>query len=290
MQGGASHILRIAIEDAAYPPQLREISDPPAQLYVRGNTDALTSRPIISIVGSRASTAYGHRVVCEFVPALVHAAAICSGLALGIDAAAHAATLECGGITVAVLGSGVDDESIYPKSHIRLAHRIIAHGGCIVSEYPPGTAARPYHFPERNRIVAGLARAIMIVEADEKSGTLITAKSALDYNRDVFAVPGSVFSSNSRGTHRLLSRGAHVAASPADILASLGVITNEPHQPSLLLAPDECALFKHISTQPISLDALAQKLLKPVSEIAQIMMRLELAGVVTKVPGRGYTV
>jgi DNA processing protein len=199
-----------APDDPGYPPLLREIPDAPPLLYVRGSASALLSRPCVAIVGTRKPTDYGRHITRTLARELSHAGVVVvSGLALGLDAEAHQSTIEAQGVTVAVLGNGLLKKHIAPRNNIALAESIIAHGGSLVSELSPDTPASVGTFPMRNRIIAGLSTATVVVEAGEKSGTLITARLALEYNRDVFAVPGSILSPLSQGANRLLKAGAH---------------------------------------------------------------------------------
>ena len=207
-------------EDEQFPALLREIYDPPLLLYIRGELPH--DVPCVAIVGSRKATQYGKTATNLLVrPLASRGLTIVSGLAYGIDAEAHRATLAVHGKTIAVLGSGSDDAALYPRAHRQLAADIVASGGAVITEYPPGTRPQGYFFPQRNRIIAGLSRALVVVEADEKSGALITARLALDQNREVFAVPGPITSDLSRGTNGLLRDGAAPARSADDIWAAL---------------------------------------------------------------------
>ncbi len=217
------HLLTLA--DPAYPPALLEIGDPPALLYVVG-TPALLSRPGVAIVGSRASSMGGRQTARSFGAALAaHGLTIVSGLAAGIDAAAHrgaldaAARTDAAGGTVAVLGTGVD--LIYPEENAALAQAIVAAGGALMSELPLGAPVRPGNFPRRNRIIAGLSRGVLVVEAAVRSGSLITARLAAEFGRDVMAIPGSIHSPLARGCHQLIKQGAKLVEAAADVLAEL---------------------------------------------------------------------
>lgn len=221
-------IVRLTPEQ--FPPALREIPQPPKVLYMRGvlpPKDAI----YLSVVGSRKFTSYG-REVCE---KLIHGLKgypiiIVSGLALGIDSIAHAAALDAGLTTISFPGSGLDNSILHPQTNVKLAQRIVESGGCLISELQPHWKATLYSFPQRNRLMAGISKAVLIIEAEEKSGTLITARMALDYNRDVFAVPGSVFSSNSKGTNLLIRQGATPITSSEDILEALGFAVEKNQQ------------------------------------------------------------
>ncbi len=215
-------VTTIRKSDAQYPPLLAQVHDAPDTLYCRGNTALLASR-CFGVVGTRAMTSYGKDAATRLAGELSGAGfTIVSGLALGIDAIAHRTALDASGPTVAVLGGGVDDASIHPLSNVPLAKRILESGGLVVSEYPVGFTPRPSTFPQRNRIISGLSVGVLVVEADEQSGSLITAKCALDQNRDVFAVPGSIFSQRTRGTHLLIQQGAKLVTSVRDILDEYG--------------------------------------------------------------------
>ncbi|MBI4094075.1 DNA-protecting protein DprA, partial [Candidatus Kaiserbacteria bacterium] len=203
------------------PPLLREIPNPPSALYMHGVWPDIT-RPWIAIVGTRKATREGIAIAKKFAGELAQAGAvIVSGLAFGIDAAAHGGALEGNGLTVAVLANGID--RIYPAQHERLAKKILESGGAIVSEYPNGTPSLPHQFLERNRIVSGLSRAVVLIEVPERSGALATASHAAAQGRDVFVVPGPVTHPNYRGSHQLIRDGARLVTSPQDILEDLGI-------------------------------------------------------------------
>jgi DNA processing protein len=237
-------IITIGFDDPRYPERLKQIPDPPRLLYCRGNIGILHSSSF-AVVGSRRITPYGKEITAKIVRDLAGHFIITSGLAMGVDAAAHTATLDAQGKTIAVLGSGIDD--ITPSSNKSLGERILNEDGLIISEYPPGSIAYPSNFPARNRIVSGLSLGVLVVEADEKSGALITARCALEQNRDVFAIPGSIFSPRSAGPNRLLQQGAKVVLSANDIL--------QEYDAQLVLFPIE---KKNLSTQnPLQLTILA---------------------------------
>ncbi len=211
------------LSEEEFPRLLREINDPPKRLYVRGALAPLGERALLTIVGSRHYTSYGKEAVQTLVSGLRgYPITIVSGLALGIDRLAHEAALDAGLKTVAVPGSGLDDSVLYPTSHTKLAYRILEAQGTLLSELEPMNAAAPWTFPQRNRIMAGMSHAVLIIEASKKSGTLITARLGMEYNRDVLAVPGSIFSPNSYGPHTLIRDGATPVTESADILEALG--------------------------------------------------------------------
>ena len=211
-------IREISINQKEYPQLLKQIHDPPEILYVRGNINVLDTQAL-AVVGTRKISEYGKLATPHIVSDLsASGLTIISGMAHGVDTLAHKAALDAGGLTVAVLGTGIDDVTIYPADNLGLAHRIIRSGGAIISEYPPGTHGTPFSFPKRNRIISGMSCGVVVIEADEKSGSLITARCALDQNRDVFAVPGSIFSKSSRGTNEIIKKGAKLISLAEDIL------------------------------------------------------------------------
>lgn len=275
------------IEDKEYPKLLRNIFDAPPLLFYRGRilADALC----VAVVGSRRSTPYGRNVAHSFSEKLARSGVtIVSGAARGIDTAAHEGALAAGAATVAVLGCGVD--IAYPIENSHLLDHIVSEG-CIMSEYPPGSPPVPGQFPARNRIVAGLSVGVLVVEAAEKSGALITADCALNENRDVYAVPGSVFSTASRGTHRLIQQGARLVGSAEDILEDLGFSMPEPGmKPQCTLEPTEKRVLRELSyTEPTPVDTMVLRLEMDASQILVILLQLEMAGYVVKDSCVGYS-
>ncbi len=256
--------------DSGYPALLREISSPPPVLYYKGRLDSDTDNHL-AVVGSRKFSAYGEKAIAALLPEIVELKInIISGLALGIDALAHQKALELKGKTWAVLGSGLDYKSIYPASNRRLAQEIIDSGGALISEFPPRTPPFKQNFPQRNRIIAGLAQATLVIEAKEKSGALITASYALEENREVLAVPGNIFSEFSAGPNKLIKLGAKTITSPEDILEVYGLDTNSNNNPS---ANSETAK-KRTTRQPSfsfnnEAEASVYRLLKEASERAE---------------------
>ncbi len=205
-----------------FPAQLLEIPQPPKTLYMRGKLPPSDSI-YLAVVGSRKYTSYGRDICEKLIRGLKgYPIVIVSGLALGIDSIAHNTALDTGLTTISFPGSGLDNNALYPQTNIRLAQKIVDSGGCLISEFKPSFKATLYSFPQRNRLMAGISKAVLIIEAEEKSGTLITARMALDYNRDILAVPGSVFSSNSKGTNNLIRQGATPISNSEDILEALG--------------------------------------------------------------------
>ena len=277
-----SEIIEIGLEDERYPASLREITDPPRQLYVRGDVSLLQTTAGIAVVGTRRPSAYGLAVVDKLIGAAANHAVIVSGLAYGIDAAAHLAALKSGGPTIAVVGSGIDDEVLYPAGNRRLAQQIIASGGVIVSEYPAGTRAQKYYFPMRNRIIAGLSTKVIVIEAGEKSGSLITANLGLEYNREVLAVPGSIFNVMSKGPNWLIAQGAK------PLLRLEDIIEGEPTLPlgRLRLEGEEQIIYDILGAGPIAISPLSQMAKFDIAKTSGILTVLELKGaVVSTAPG-----
>jgi DNA processing protein len=265
-----------------FPPLLRSIHDPPPGLFLRGDTELeLLARPAVAVVGARACSGYGASVGRSLGRELAAAGlVVVSGLARGIDAEAHRGALEAGGPTVAVLGCGIDRD--YPAAHAELARRVAA-AGLIVSEYAPGVEAAPWRFPARNRIVAGLSAATVVVEARERSGALITADLALEEGREVFAVPGEITSSLSSGTNALLKLGASPLTGPDDVLSIFGLQTQPPSVADV--SPAAAALLELVRACPAGADALARSSGLGAGEVARALVELELGGLVTAAEG-----
>jgi DNA processing protein len=211
-----------------FPASLLEIPQPPKTLYIRGKLPS-SDMIYLAVVGSRKYTSYGKDTCEKLIRGLKgYPIVIVSGLAMGIDSIAHRTALDVGLITISFPGSGLDNSVLYPRTNIRLAQEIVDKGGCLISEQIPSFISTLYSFPQRNRLMAGISKAVLIIEAEEKSGTLITARMALDYNRDVLAVPGSLFSQNSNGTNWLIKQGATPITSSNDILEALGFNIEKP--------------------------------------------------------------
>lgn len=278
-----------------FPEALRQIHDAPMLLYALGDTGLLLQDQI-GVVGSRNATRAGLDHARKFSAELGRRGLlVTSGLALGIDGAAHAGALDAGHPTVAVVGCGLD--RLYPAQHRQLAYRIIDNG-LIVSEYPPGTQARAANFPKRNRIISGLSRGVLVVEASLKSGSLITARTALEQGREVFAIPGSVHSPVARGCHQLIRQGARLVETADDILEELGTWWSMQAQPEAGEAvengPDlagldsrEIAVFEALGYDPQSTDALSLLTGLPADQLMQSLLLLELEGLAHSAPG-GY--
>lgn len=273
--------------DNEYPLLLAEIHDPPEQLFVRG---IIPPGICFAVVGSRVPSAYGKTVTAKLVEPLAAAGVvIVSGLAYGIDALAHEAALAVGGKTIAVLGTGVDETSLYPRQHRKLARRIVEAGGAVISEYPSGTGPEKYHFPARNRIIAGLSRGVLIIEAKEKSGALITADLALKENRDVFAVPGPITSPTSAGPNQLIQTGAKPVLSPDDILVEYELTQLVTGNRELVTMKDEeRRLLDILASDAVHVDAIGMKLNLPAPDVSAMLVALELKGLIKNVGGGRY--
>lgn len=288
-----------------YPYLLNQMSSHPPVLFVKGDASVL-HRQQVAIVGSRHASLEGLKAAKEFAYQLAEQGlTITSGLALGIDGHAHNGALLAQGTTVAVLGSGV--EQIYPARHKGLAERIVQQGGALVSELRPDTKPRAEHFPRRNRIISGLSQGVLVVEAAERSGSLITARYAIEQNRDVFALPGSIYQAGFAGSNRLLQQGAYLALSSQDIIDELNPSLTRPFslprssQSQLNLIPEASPppvenhsqslpfpqLFANVGNEPTPVDILAERTHIPVHEVMMQILELELAGYVSSVPG-GY--
>ncbi|OGZ58738.1 MAG: DNA protecting protein DprA [Candidatus Spechtbacteria bacterium RIFCSPHIGHO2_01_FULL_43_30] len=227
MQDRKNKYKSISINDGAYPSRLKEIPQPPKVLHIRGS---IPSAPMIGVVGTRTFTPYGKRVAEHIVRGLARAGVcVVSGMARGIDTEAHKAALESGGQTIAVVGSGIDESVIYPRQNIGLAREIEKHGA-VLSEFDPFAKSETYFFPQRNRVISGLSLGVLVVEAKEKSGALITANFALEQNREVFAVPGSIFWETSRGPNNLIKQGAKCVTTADEILEEFNLLAPEQLQ------------------------------------------------------------
>ncbi|HMM47863.1 MAG TPA: DNA-processing protein DprA [Thiobacillaceae bacterium] len=275
----------LTLADADYPQDLLQIPDPPAVLYCKGRRDLL-GRPALGIVGSRNATPQGARDAEAFANALSDAGlTITSGLALGIDAAAHRGGLAGAGSSVAIVGTGLD--RIYPARNKALAHRL-AESGVIISEFALGTPPLPGNFPRRNRIISGLSRGVLVVEATPDSGSLITARVAAEQGREVFAIPGSIHSPLARGCHALIKQGAKLVESAADILEDLAwqhsLATLRPQPPETSADPVLAAL----EGAPAPLDILAQRTGLTLDALSAKLLTLELEGRVAALPGGRY--
>jgi len=295
----------VTIDDACYPQQLKQIYDPPLVLYVRGQVEVI-SQPGIALVGTRHPTPYGsgmaERLACDLA---AHGLVIISGMARGVDTAGHRGAIAAKGKTVAVFGTGID--VIYPKENSRLSEQILALGGALISEFPIGTSAFPQNFPIRNRIISGMSVGVLVVEAAEYSGTRITARCALEQNRDVFAVPGNVTNKNSWGPNTLIKQGAKLVATWEDVWEELptevrllltpATPESQPEGTASLfgeegeLAPHEKKIFALLKAdESTHIDEIVERLEPELSssEIFAALFELELAGKVRQLPGKNF--
>ena len=285
----------IGYKDANYPARLRAIADPPPVLYVRGELTAADEKAV-AIVGSRSASDYGRRVARDLARGLARVGfTVVSGMARGIDGMAHEAALTAGGRTIAVLGSGV--ERAYPPEHDKL-HAHISENGAVISELPIGTRPLAFNFPARNRLISGLSLGVVVVEATEKSGSLITASMAVEQGREVFAVPGQVGSSRSRGAHRLIRQGANLVESVEDILSEIApqLLARAGVAPSSApaLPPNSSEetrkIFALLQDGAVQIDETIEKSGIAAPKVLQILLELELQGLVTQLAGKKYVV
>ena len=278
-------IKKISIKDRNYPILLRKIKNPPEVLYYKG--EILTKENCFAIVGTRMCSPYGKRVTFEISGKLADLGlTIVSGLAPGIDTFSHMTAVEKRKRTIAVLGTGLDEKSIYPRSNLDLAKKILKIGGCLISEYPPGAQGNRFTFPKRNRIISGLSLGVLVVEAKEKSGALITANWARKQKRKIFAVPGSVYSQNSKGTNLLIKKGATLVEKTDDIL-------NELNLPFSLKEPEsvkegseeENLILEALREDSLNIDKIIEKTKMPAAKVAGLLAILEIKGRVKNLGG-----
>ncbi len=276
------------IQDSGYPELLKRIYAPPPFLLLKGDLTPADD-DAVAIVGSRVCTSYGRQIAEQLARGLVEAGlTIVSGLARGIDSHAHQGALKAGGRTIAVLGCGLD--VIYPPENEELYDEVSA-SGVVMTEFPFGLKPDKFNFPTRNRIISGLSKGVVVVEAGKMSGALLTVQHAIDQNREVFAVPGNINSAASAGTNELLKQGAIPVTSPADVLLALGYHPDRKLEAKAAAAPvelpeGELTVYNSLSSQPQQIDALSQRLNKPVSEVLSTLFSLEMAGLVRQLPGK----
>ena len=275
------------------PKNLQEIFTPPEVLYIKGSLPASPAGgpketlPHLAVVGPRKFSSYGKEACDKIVSELKdYSAVIVSGLALGIDTIAHKTALENNMQTIAVLGSGFNDNVLFPQQNKKLANKIIENGGCLISEYPLDMRAAPYTFPQRNRIAAGLCEGTLVVEAPQKSGALITANLALENNREVFAIPGGIFQANSKGTNNLIKQGATPITNAEDILNSLGVELKIKSD-SIDLSQEEKEIISLIY-EPLARDELIRNSKMPPQEINPLLIQMEIKGIIKEIDGKIY--
>ncbi|MGE5252099.1 MAG: DNA-processing protein DprA [Bacteroidota bacterium] len=274
--------------DAAYPERLKEIEQPPPVLYIRGEylPEDLFA---VALVGTRRVTPYGRQITEEIARFLAGSGlTVISGLARGVDALAHTSALKAGGRTLAVLGSGVD--RIYPPEHRALAEQIMEHGA-IISDYAPGTPPEAANFPPRNRIISGLSLAVVVIEAGETSGALITAEFAAEQGREVFAVPGSILAPQSKGTNRLIQQGAQPLLSASDLIQALNLTRAGEQKTARKILPGdavEAQLLKALGAQPVHVDEIRNQTGLPIEKVSATLALMELKGMVRQVGGMNY--
>ncbi|MGM9485425.1 DNA-processing protein DprA [Roseateles sp. NT4] len=275
----------LVLGEADYPPRLLATADPPLLLWLQGRRELLGT-PSIAVVGSRNPTAQGGDNARAFARSLAQAGyTIVSGLALGVDAAAHEGALDAGGATIAVVGTGLDQ--VYPRRNEGLAARLLASNGLIVSEYSLGTPITQANFPKRNRIIAGLTQGCLVVEAAVQSGSLITARQAAEAGREVFAIPGSIHSPQARGCHALIRQGAKLVESAEDVLEELPPLGTLVAKAEIDETPHEQqALLDAMGFDPVSLDALMARCGWPAAELSAALLELELDGQVARLAGQ----
>lgn len=283
----------VTLHDPRYPTLLRQIADPPPVLFVHGDPGILSGH-LLAMVGSRNPSSGGRRTAFEFARHLAGAGlVITSGLALGVDGAAHRGALAAGGPTVAVLGTGPD--RVYPAAHRELAHEVVEQGA-LVSEFPPGTTPRPEHFPRRNRLISGLSLGTLVVEAALRSGSLITARHAVEQGREVFAIPGSIHNPLARGCHALIRQGAKLVETADDILEELGSLAAagnpaapaQAPEPATELTEEYSQLIEIMGYDPVTIDQMVQASGLTAEAISSMLLILELRGYVTCGPGGRY--
>lgn len=281
----SQHIYQITQKSTDFPSILREIPFPPKTLNVWGKIPK--TEHYLSVVGTRRCSAYGEEILRKIIAGLApYNFTIISGLAMGIDSIAHKSALENNIPTIAVLGCGLNYDVFFPKQNWRLAEEIVKSGSAIISEYENDKKAEFWTFPQRNRIISGLSKATLVVEAPEKSGALITSRFALDQNREVMAIPGTVFSQNSKGTNKLIKQGAHLIESAEDILEIYGINFEKTNNEKIDLSPREQKIFNAI-TEPLDIDSIIRACKMPSDEVQAIVGLMELRGIIKKV-GNDY--
>ncbi len=282
----------ITAGDKTYPKLLKEIYDPPAVLYIRGAFKPQDDFSL-AVVGTRKPTSYGIQAVGNLARDLSSAGlTIVSGLALGIDTLAHKACFETRGRTIAVIGSGLDRNSIYPSSNRKLAD-MIAENGAVISEYPIGTEAMPYHFPARNRIISGLSLGVLVIEAAEKSGTFLTANHALGQNRQVFAIPGPIYSPSSVGPNNLIKMGAKLVCNVQDVLEELNLVSLTEQIEAKEIIPDtdeEALILKLLSHEPIHIDKIVIETKLDTATVSSTLTLMEMKGKAKNLGGMQYVI
>jgi len=282
-------IKKIEINSKNYPELLKKIKNPPQFLYTKGG---FPKGNCFAIVGTRRCSPYGKVIALEIAGELASAGlVIVSGMARGIDTYVHRGCLEKGGKTIAVLGTGLDEESIYPKENLRLSQEILEKEGCLISEYPPGTPGFVQNFPQRNRIISGISLGVLIVEAKIKSGALITANWAKSQNRKLFAIPGPLYSQNSKGPNFLIKTGARLVESAEDILKEFDLSFPKPiSEKTLIQTPQENLILGALQEEPLHIEKLIEKTGQSPQKILSILAILEIKGKIKNLGGNIYTI
>ena len=282
-------IQQIDSKSPGFPKALKNLPAMPEVLYFRGNYKILNEK-CFAIVGTRRPTDYGKSVALSFANQLAKSGlVIVSGLALGIDSLAHQSCINENGLTIAVLGSGLDEQSFYPKENLKLAKQILEKNGCLISEYPTGTKGALYTFPQRNRIIAGLSIGVLVVEAKIKSGALITANYAKQYKKFVFAIPNSIYTQTSHGCNFLIKNGARLVESSNDILEILGMNKTAETQ-NLFASPQEKIIADILQNGPLHIDAIIEKTKMPSQTISGIICIMELEDKIKNLGGNTYAI
>jgi DNA processing protein len=272
-------VQKISIEDELYPAILKKIKNPPEALYCAGNL--LPKENCLAIVGSRICSKYGQECCLQIGNDIAEAGVtIVSGLARGIDSFAHQAALKTKQRTIAILGTALDTENFYPKENLKLAEEILANNGLIISEYEPGKKTLPYAFAERNRIIAGMSLGVLVVEAKQKSGSLITAEAAREQGKKIFALPGNIYSSNSQGCHALIKKGATLVENADDILTALELdhlpLSFKNDTPTKGSTAEETAILTSLSAEPLNIEALIKTTRLPPNIVMSTLSLLEI--------------
>lgn len=282
-------IKKVSINDKEYPRLLREIKNAPKILYYRGNLKS--EENCFAVVGTRRCSSYGKEAALEITGDLADAGlTIVSGLAPGIDTFSHWAAIERKKRTIAVLGTGVNKNSIYPQSNLKLAEKILETGGCLISEYPPGSRGTQFTFPQRNRIISGLSLGVLVIEAKEKSGALITADWARKQRRKIFAIPGSIYSLNSKGCHLLIKKGARLVENASDILLELNLQSEKADSAKEIEGKNraEILILDTLKDEALDIDKIIEKTKLPAATVVSALVILEINNKVRNLGGNIY--
>jgi len=282
-------IREISIEEKDYPKLLKKIKDPPKKLFYLG--EIRNKENCFAIVGTRRCSSYGKQIALEIAADLADSGlTIVSGFAKGIDTCAHQAVIERKKRTIVILGTGLNEKNIYPKSNLKLVNRVLETGGCLISEYPPGTHGSEFTFPQRNRLISGMSLGILVVEAKRKSGALITANSAFSQKRKVFAIPGSIYSSNSKGTHYLIKKGAKLVENVNDILKELNLPLTGKVKELEGGNREENLILETLKEESLHIDKIIEKTKLQASSVASTLAILEIKNKVKNLGGSVYSI